>query len=142
MKPLFLYLIVLLSIHSEYSWSQNNQWLHKVRLGNIKTTKTTYNKYAGQESAATYDQILANPKIICDMPDCIVTHYNISIIPPGQDIYGPYSTNRDELSEKNIELIRNWKDTKKKLKIVIEDIHIAFNGIDEPLKGALFYECK
>ncbi len=146
MKPILLFLIMVLSLHPEFSYCQNNQFIHTIRLGNIRTTHTIYNGHSGQTGKITYDELLANSKLVCDMPGCAVTQFTITFIPPGRDLFGPFKTNGAELTARNKDSIKNWKDTwkstDKKIKIVIEDIHISRNGTDETIKGSLYYECK
>jgi hypothetical protein len=137
-----LFVLILSTLLPKYSFGQGNHLIHKIRLGNIKSSVTTYNRMAWQEAAIPYDEILANPKVVCDMPNCEVTHFTVSIIPRGADLYGPFSTNGHELNEKVKSGLLELREAKNKAKIIFEDIQVNNNGKNETITGAMIYECK
>ena len=122
-------------------FGQGNQWLHHMRFANMESSVTTYNRSAGQASAISIDKILANPKLICDLQNSTVTHFTITLVPRGGDLYTS-TTIGNELKDQVKNKLRELKEAGTKTKIVVESIEINMNGKTEPITGALFYECK
>ncbi len=140
MKPAVLFLIVLYCLAAECAFGQNN--LHDIRLGNVKNSVTTYRKAGEKEVITTYNSILENPRMIYEASACTVTHFEITIIPRGADLYGPFNIEGNELPIHIIEYLRKKQDEGKPVKMAIDAFQLSCNGKKEVNNGTLFYVCK
>lgn len=140
MKVIVLFVILFCS-GSGYGQTVKIQ---NIRLCNVRKSVTHYgNKVVYTEANTTYDDVLANPKIVCDVPGCEVSHFIITtLVPPARDLYGPFSTDGAEVKEQVMTWIKDKKDRKELATIVVEDIEVTCNGRKEQPKGTLIYHCK
>ena len=127
------------------AFSQDRIPIHKIRLGSIKNSTTTYkgSRPGVKEMKTTYKDILDNPRVICESDDCIVTHFTCTIVPKGQDLYGPYSTDGADLKANVKQHLTALSDAgDHSAKIVIEDITVKHGNVTESVKGILYYTMK
>src|SRR5579862_9641234 len=108
-RTLFFLILSLLTL-SEYSFAQNIKKPPIVRMGDIVSDQTTYEK------------VLSNPQIIYDMPGFEVTSYIILILPKGSDLYGPYKTKGPELTTQVKSILEKLKSTPSR--ILIDSIRV------------------
>jgi hypothetical protein len=141
MKPVTLLLATFLFFYPRYSFGQVPVKIQHVRLGNVKKHTTHYGKYPYSEAKTTYDAILANPRLVCDVAGYKVSRYTLTFIPHGKDLAGPYHVTGAELTERDRNWITNRKDERSHIKIVIEDIQLIHNGQEDTLIGTLIYDC-
>ena len=134
-------LLLLLSLQAD---GQGTALIQDVRLGNIKASVTNYGKHGGMEhSAITYDEILANPNMVCDKPGCLVTHFTLSVVPKGADFLGPFSTAGAALTENNKTGLVKLKEAKAaNAKMIIDSIEVNCGGANQLLKGLLVFTIK
>lgn len=133
-------LCLALLLHASPAFCQHDLKIHYVRLANVDTLVTTYNRYNTQEATISIDKILAKPRLVCDLPDCKVTHFSITFIPRGHDLAGPFSISGAELSSTVKNLLCKYKEEKTNVKIAIEDVQILRNGKTEDIVGGIFYK--
>jgi len=78
----------------------------------------------------TYDEVLANLRIMCNNPACEVVDFQISFLPKGEDFWGPFTTKGPKIKQEQIDFIKKHKDDKNpKMMIYIENIHIKVDGV-------------
>ena len=76
---------------------------------------------------ATKEQLLANPKLIPDIPGSVIKSYTISFFPKGADIKGPYKIKGAELSAETKKIIT---ESNVLTKIFIENIIVTYKDVD------------
>jgi hypothetical protein len=124
-KLLVFILVVIISMicFSKNSYSQNNQHKYVVLLHpfGIKDTSIHY---------ITYDQILANPVLNYNQPNCEITEYTISFLPKGKDFRGPFTIKGSpKIQGIPLNIFKELKESKNEhTRIFIEGIHMNYNG--------------
>lgn len=88
-------------------------------------------RLAGQPGSTgmTVKQILADPYITVAEPGCEVTEFTISFLPKGQDLFGPYKTKGNALTDRQRQIIATHAG--EKLKIFVEGVLVSCNGKEE-----------
>jgi hypothetical protein len=80
--------------------------------------------------ATTYDKVFANPKLICNEPNCEVTEFDFSYLPKGKDYQGPYHITGAALSQQVLGFFKT-DSLNPKTRIFIENITVRRNGKEE-----------
>lgn len=78
----------------------------------------------------TYDQILANPTIVCNTASCTLVSFTISFLPKGQDFMGPFKIDgATRITQLQLDLLKKLKDDKvTETRIFIENVQVSCNG--------------
>jgi hypothetical protein len=85
-------------------------------------------------STYTYDQMLANPMIICKGNSCKITEFTISFLPKDQDFIGPFRTSGNLIGPAQVDLIKRLQESKnEKTRVFIENVVMNCNGTE--IKG-------
>ena len=72
-----------------------------------------------------------------------MTHFTLTIVPKGSDLYGPYSTDGADLKENVKTHLTNLSDAgDHSARIVVEDITVKHGNQTESVKGMLYYTIK
>jgi hypothetical protein len=97
-----------------------------------------------QTNYTTYEKVMAEPRLICNVPGAKVTEFTISYLPKGKDYQGPYKITGSELSGIAKKLLMEEKESKSPnpdTRIFIEEIHVLINGKDS-LTAPIIMRCK
>lgn len=125
MKKLFflsLFLIITHILHC--SAQQAKQAKQFVRLG--KATP----------QATTREQILADPRIFIDKPDCEIIGFTFGMFPKGHDFIGPFKVKGAELTPEIIKLLQDLEDPQGS--VFIENITAKCDGMTRTLTSIAF----
>ena len=108
---------------NSFSQKPNQKGLIAFPFGITDTAQLTH---------ATYDQMLANPSLVCKQANCKVTEFDISFLPKGKDFLGPYHIKGSSLIDgMALKLMKQIKDSGyANTRVFIENIHISCNGQD------------
>lgn len=111
-------------LFAENSFSQNKaaKASPRVKLANVDTSVKAMRN-------VTYEQIFANPKVVCIEPGAEVTGFTISFQPKRKDYIGPFVTKGVTIADKQIALLKKLQaDTIESVNMFIEDIHVKYKG--------------
>jgi bla regulator protein blaR1 len=87
------------------------------------TTVTFANSSSGK---TTYSAILADPVVRTSKPGCSVESCMISVLPKGEDIFGPFRCPGGQLHPRLVNYFKAYKG--ENMRIFIEDIMLTCNG--------------
>lgn len=134
MRLLIPSIIMCLACFSKNGFSQNagTQKLY-VKVGN-----TSVPANHRLPIHCTIEQILANPVLLPQAPDCEVTGFTISFCEAGSLFKGPFKTAGAAIRKEQIALLRGYKANELK-RIFIEDIHVKYQGKEMDAESVLLY---
>ena len=145
MRFTLLFILSLLFLLPKSSFAQRGLLIQKVKLGKVKAQGITYYEDEGgfRISNASYDEILASPKLTVEGTSCKIASYKITILRDESDIYGPYKITGEELTDEVRRIILRLKYTKNTTaRINIESIEMNCPDKDKSVRGELMYTFK
>jgi hypothetical protein len=82
------------------------------------------------EAITDLNTIIKEPHIITSRPGCTVSGFQISFLPKGADLFGPFNLTGNTLQARQIEYLKKYSGTS--MRIFIEEIKVSCNNKEEP----------